>query len=158
MSNHVVINQNRKYEISQKQTHLFLQVNNFFISKIVMSLHSLIKSMVGLNNYCKYCFFTNSPGILKIFCLQPAKKENKINVIIGHVCIQHTCMSKKLPLWVPNNILNGRHKILNLTCQNFWEERNENLKVVKGPRIVFKSLLKNVIHGNILCGYTFHLQ
>lgn len=112
-----------------------------------MSLHSLIKSMVGLNNYCKYCFFTNSPGILKIFCLQPTKKENKINVIIGHVCIH-----------VPNNILNGRHKILNLTCQNFWEERNENLKVVKGPRVVFKSLLKNVIHGNILCGYTFHLQ
>ena len=32
---------------------------------------------------------------------------------------------------MPNNILNGRHKILNLTCQNFWEERNENLKVVK---------------------------
>ena len=136
----------------------FCRLNKLFISKTVMSLHSLIKSMVGLINYYKYCFFTNSPGILKIFCLQPAKKENKINVIIGHVCIQHTCMSKKLPLWVPNNILNGRHKILNLTCQNFWEECNENLKVVKGPRVVFKSLLKNVIHGNILCGYTFHLQ
>lgn len=93
LSNHVVINQNRKYEISQKQTQLFLQVNKLFISKIVMSLHSLIKSMVGLNNYCKYCFFTNLPGILKIFCLQPEMKENKINVIIGHVCIQHTCMS-----------------------------------------------------------------